>query len=110
VQVQTVAPQIAETMRRYLQTVAVFQAPSSVDVAENSLRKFADWMITNAGLASVISGRRDDIEDFKVWLANKPRPQGGKISPETQRQRHDCLQTINQMNQTRHPIRTGGIS
>jgi hypothetical protein len=30
--------------------------------------------------------RRNDIEDCKVWLANKPHSLGGTISPETHRQ------------------------
>jgi site-specific recombinase XerD len=58
-----------------------------VDVAENSLRQFARWMSTDAGLDSVAAVRRDDIEDFKVWPANKPHRRGGTISPETHRQR-----------------------
>jgi site-specific recombinase XerD len=87
-QIQAHAPQIAATMQRYLHRLAAFQAPKSVDVAENSLRQFARWMITDAGLDSVAAVRRDDIEDFTVWLANKPHPQrGGTISPETHRQR-----------------------
>jgi site-specific recombinase XerD len=86
-QIQAAAPQIAATMQRYLQRLAAFQAASSVDVAENSLRQFAAWMITGPGLDSVAAVRRDDIEDFKVWLANKPHPRGGTISPETHRQR-----------------------
>ena len=73
-QIQAQAPQIAATMRHYLQRLAAFQAPSSVDVAENSLRQFARWMITDAGLDSVAAVRRDDIEDFKVWLAEQAAP------------------------------------
>jgi site-specific recombinase XerD len=86
-EIHAVAPQIAATMQRYLQRLAAFQAPTSVDVAENSLRQFARWMITDAGLDSVAAVRRDGIEDFKVWLARKPHPRGGTISPETHRQR-----------------------
>lgn len=86
-QIQAQAPQIAATLQHYLQRLAAFQAPKSVDVAENSLRQFARWMITDAGLDSVAAVRRDDIEDFKVWLANKPHPRGGTISAETHRQR-----------------------
>lgn len=86
-QIQTQAPQIAATLQHYLRRLAAFQAPKSVDVAENSLRQFARWMITDAGLDSIASVRRDDIEDFKVWLANKPHPRGGTISAETHRQR-----------------------
>jgi site-specific recombinase XerD len=86
-QIQAAAPQIAATMQQYLQRLAAFQAPKSVDVAENALRQFARWMIADADLDSVAVVRRDDIEDFKVWLANKPHPRGGTISPETHRQR-----------------------
>ena len=73
-------------MQRYLQRLAAFQAPTSVDAAENTLRIFAGWML-GAGLDSVAAVRREQIEDFKVWLASKPHPRGGTISPETHRQR-----------------------
>ncbi len=86
-QIHAVAPQVAVTMQRYLQRLAAFQAPASVDVAENALRQFARWMLTDTDLHEVAAVRRDDIEDFKVWLANKPHPRGGTISPETHRQR-----------------------
>ena len=85
-QIQSVSPQVMATMQRYLQRLAAFQAPASVDVAELSLRQFAQWMLSD-GLHSVAAVRRDEIEDFKVWLANKPHPGGGTISPETHRQR-----------------------
>ena len=81
------APQVVVTIQRYLQRLAAFQAPKSVDVAENSLRQFAWWLVADAGLDTIAAVRRDDIEDFKVWLANKPHPRGGTISPETHRQR-----------------------
>lgn len=86
-QLQAAAPQVVGTIQRYLQRLAAFQAPTSVDVAENSLRQFAQWLTSDAGLDSIAAVRRDDIEDFKLWLANKPHPRGGTISPETQRQR-----------------------
>ena len=86
-QIHAVAPQVAVTLQRYLQRLAAFQAPASVDVAENALRQFARWMLTDTDLHEVAAVRRDDIEDFKVWLANKPHPRGGTISPETHRQR-----------------------
>jgi site-specific recombinase XerD len=86
-QLQAAAPQVVATMQRYLRRLVAFQAPRSVDVAENSLRQFAWWLITEAGLDRVGSVRRDDIENFKVWLAARPRPRGGTITPETHRQR-----------------------
>jgi len=86
-QIRAVAPQAAETIGRYLQRLAAFLAPGSVDAAENALRQFARWMITDAGLDSIAAVRRDDIEDYKVWLAAQPRAAGQVITAETHRQR-----------------------
>jgi hypothetical protein len=86
-QIRAVAPQAAETISRYLQRLAAFLAPGSVDAAENALRQFARWMITDAGLDSIAAVRRDDIEDYKVWLAARPRAGGQVITAETHRQR-----------------------
>ena len=44
-------------------------------------------MITDAGLDSIGAVRRDDIEDYKVWLAARPRAGGQVIAAETHRQR-----------------------
>jgi len=86
-QIRAVAPQAAETIGRYLQRLAAFLAPGSVDAAENALRQFARWMITDAGLDSIAAVRRDDIEDYKVWLAARPRAGGQVITAGTHRQR-----------------------
>ena len=50
-------------------------------------------MITEAGLTAVGDIRRDDIEDYKVWLAARPRAGGRTITTKTQRQR---LRTVRQ--------------
>ena len=86
-QIRAAAPQAAETIGRYLQRLAAFLAPGSVDAAENALRQFARWMITDAGLEAIAAVRRDDIEDYKVWLAARPRAGGQVITAETHRQR-----------------------
>ena len=86
-QIRAVAPQAAETIGRYLQRLAAFLAPASVNAAENALRQFARWMITDAGLEAIAAVRRDDIEDYKVWLAAHPRAGGQTITAETHRQR-----------------------
>jgi site-specific recombinase XerD len=86
-QIEAAAPQLAATIRRYLQRLGAFLAPDSVRVAENALRQFAAWMITDAGITAVTDVRRDDIEDYKVWLAARPRAGGGTIKAETHRQR-----------------------
>src|SRR5262249_3186720 len=51
------------------------------------------WMITEAGLAAVGDVGRDDIEDYKVWLAAQPRGGGQTITAETHRQR---MRTVRQ--------------
>jgi site-specific recombinase XerD len=92
-QIAAAAPQVAATVQRYLQRLAVFLAPASVDAAENALRQLARWMITETRLAAVGDIRRDDVEDYKVWLAAHPRAGGRTITAETHRQR---MRTVRQ--------------
>ena len=73
--------------------VQVIMAPGSVAAAENALRQFARWLTADAGLDSIAAVRRDDIEDYKVWLAIQPRGRGQAITAETHRQR---MRTIRQ--------------
>ena len=93
VQIGAAAPRVAAVMRRYLRQLAMFLAPRSVDAADSALRQLARWMITEAGLAAVGDIRRDDIEDYKVWLAAQPRGGGRAITKETHRQR---MRTVRQ--------------
>jgi len=86
-QLGAAAPQAAAVMHRYLRQLGTFLAPGSVDAAENALRQLARWMITEAGLAAVSDIRRDDIEDYKVWLAAQLKTGGKTITAETCRQR-----------------------
>jgi len=92
-QIQAAAPQAAATIQRYLQRLAAFLAPRSVTAAENALRQFARWLTADAGLEAIAAVRRDDIEDYKVWLAVQPRGGGQAITAETHRQR---MRTIRQ--------------
>jgi site-specific recombinase XerD len=92
-QIRAAAPQIATVIERYLQRLGAFLAPASVAAAENALRQLARWMITDAGLDSIAAVRRDDIEDYKVWLAAQPRAGGTTITAETHRQR---MRTVRQ--------------
>jgi hypothetical protein len=45
-QIRAAAPQVTATIQRYLQRLGAFLAPGSVSAAENALRQFARWMIT----------------------------------------------------------------
>jgi site-specific recombinase XerD len=91
-EIAAAAPRAAATMRRYLRQLGTFLAPRSVDAADGALRQFARWMLDDAGITAVAGIRRDDIEDYKVWLAGRPG-HGGSLSAETRRQR---LRTIRQ--------------
>jgi len=91
-QIQVTAPRVAAMMRRYLRQLGAFLAPRSVDAADSALRQFARWMLTDTGITAVGDIRRDDIEDYKVWLAGQPGVHG-QVSAETRRQR---LRTVRQ--------------
>ena len=92
-QLQAAAPRVAAVMHRYLRQLGTFLAPRSVDAADGTLRQLARWMITEAGLAAVGDVGRDNIEDYKVWLAARPRGGGRTITAETHRQR---MRTVRQ--------------
>ncbi len=93
-EIEAAAPQVAATMRRYLGQLATFLAPRSVDVADNSLRQLGGWLITHTDIDTVAGIRRDDIEDFKVWLAGRPGVGGKKLSGNTHRQRLRMLRAF----------------
>ncbi len=85
------APKLAATMRRYLAQAATFLAPLSVDVADNTLRQFTRWVLACTDIRAVAEVGRDDIEDYKVWLADRPGLHGARLSKNTQRQRLHML-------------------
>jgi site-specific recombinase XerD len=91
--IDAAAPRVAAVMHRYLRQLGTFLAPRSVDAADSALRQLARWMISEAGLAAVGDIGRDDIEDYKVWLAAQPRGGGQTITKETHRQR---MRTVRQ--------------
>ena len=90
-QIAPAAPQLAATMRRYLGQLGTFLAPASVAAADSVLRQFTCWLLAATSVTAVASISRDDIEDYKVWLAARPGHGGGRLSASTCRQR---LQTL----------------
>jgi hypothetical protein len=64
-QVRAEAPQVAAAIQRYLQRLGAFLAPGSVAAADNALRQFARWMITDAGLEMDIP----HVVSGEEWLA-----------------------------------------
>jgi Phage integrase, N-terminal SAM-like domain len=87
------APVMATTMRRYLGQVATFLAPSSVLVADNVLRQFANWLLADTTVRVVGDVRRAHIEDFKLYLVTRRGMKGG-LSTNTQRQRLRMLRVF----------------
>jgi site-specific recombinase XerD len=76
-----------------LRQLGTFLAPRSAGAAESALRQFARWMVTQTQITAIARIGRDDIEDYKVWLAAKRLSAGQVISAETRRQR---MRTVRQ--------------
>jgi integrase len=93
-QIAADAPQMAATLGRYLSQAATFLAPTSVDVADLTLRQLAFWLLDHTELRRVGEVRRSTIEDFKLWLVAQPGVNGGGLSTNTQRQRLRMLRVF----------------
>jgi integrase len=88
------APQLADTVTRYLSQAATFLAPNSVDVADLVLRNLACWLLDHSDVRAVAAIGRSHIEDFKVWLTQQPGMRGDGLSQSTQRQRLRMLRVF----------------
>ena len=93
-QIAAHAPQMAATLARYLSQAATFLAPTSVEVADLTLRQLAFWLLDHTDLRAVGDVRRSDIEDFKLWLVAQPGVTGDGLSQNTQRQRLRMLRVF----------------
>jgi integrase len=92
-QIQRAAPALAGTMRRYLAQAATFLAPRSVAAADGALGQLARWLLASTSIESVAGIRRNDIEDFKVWLAGQDGI-SGTLSANTYGQRLRMLRVF----------------
>jgi integrase len=92
-QTEHAAPELAVTMRRYLAQAATFLAPRSVAAANGALRQLARWILASTSIESVTGIRRDDIEDFKVWLSAQDGT-NGSLSASTYGQRLRMLRVF----------------
>ena len=89
------APQLALTAWRYLDQVALSMRPSSVDVADNTLRTFARYLVRyDPGVGGFADVEREHIEDFKAWFARTPTVTGKPPARNTIRQRHGMLRNF----------------
>ena len=86
------APQMAATMRAYLDQLAVSARPATVASANKTLRLFAG-RVSDADPACrcVATIGRSHIEDYKVWLAARPGTKAATLSASTIR---NCLGTL----------------
>ena len=86
------APEMARTMRAYLDQLGVSARPATVVGADKVLRLFAGRVINaDPGCSCVAAIGRAHIEDYKAWLAARPGSKGTRLSPNTIRQ---CLGTL----------------
>ena len=86
-EIALLAPKLAATMGRYLAQAATFLAPLSVESADNALRLLARWLLDATDVHTIAEISRDDIEDFKVALAQRRGIKGQALAANTQRQR-----------------------
>jgi site-specific recombinase XerD len=88
------APWMAATMGRYLDQLATILASTSVDVADNTLRQLARWLIAHTTVRTVADVRRAHLEDYKLWLASQGGRSGKPLATNTRRQRLQVLRTF----------------
>ena len=60
-EIAAAAPQLAQTMRCYLDQAATFLASASVDSADGALRIFAKWLLANTSVVAVADVSRDAV-------------------------------------------------
>ncbi len=76
-QIITELPQVATTMRAYLDQIAVVLRPGSVRNTDQCLRCFATYLLLHhPEVASVRDIKRAHVEGYKPWLASRPGRSG----------------------------------
>ena len=79
-------------MSRYLTQISTFLAPNSVLAADLSFRTLTWFLAEQApGVRSVSGLDRNVMEDFAVWLAERPGQKTGRLSVSSRRQRIGML-------------------
>jgi site-specific recombinase XerD len=111
------APRLASTMGRYLDQIATVLAATSVDVADNTLRQLARFLLEATDVRAVTDVRRGHLEAFKTWLAAQPGTTGAPLAANTRRQRLQVLRMFFERiiewdwpdTPARNPVLTGDI-
>jgi site-specific recombinase XerD len=87
-EIRAVAPVLADTMTRYIEQVGLSLRPGTTLRHEAVTREFARFVLDrddNVGAAADV--KRRHVEDYKVWLAQRPAARGGKLHRHTIRER-----------------------
>jgi site-specific recombinase XerD len=83
-QLEVAKPQVAATMRRYLEQIACVLRPGSVGGADLALRSFAAFLVEHAPrVIRVAEVTRRHVEDYKPWLAARPGQNKPRVTTAT---------------------------
>jgi len=89
------APRLALTAWAYLDQLAISMRPATVDVADNTLRCFAGFLVDAfPGVAGFADVRRPHVEAFKLFFAAHLTVKGVPPARNTIRQRFGMLRTF----------------
>jgi integrase len=83
-EIRSVAPMLAETMTRYLEQVGLSLRPGTVRRHEAITREFARFVLESDATVTCASDIvRHHVEEYKIWLADRPSAQGGNLHRHT---------------------------
>jgi site-specific recombinase XerD len=83
-ELEAAAPQMVETMGRYLEQIGCILRPRSVSNTDMALRAFAGFLVETAPeVLSVAQVTRRHIEDYKPWLAARPGQNKARVTTAT---------------------------
>ena len=89
------APLLAVTAWRYLDQLAVSMRPATVDVADNTLRCFAGFLVAeHPDLVGFVDVRRAHVEGFKLFFVARLTAAGKLPARNTIRQRFGMLRSF----------------
>ena len=94
-EIATRAPQMAFTMNRFLEQLAVSARPNTVDAYSLVLRFFAGRVTAaDPACVRVATIERRHLEDYKRWLADRPGKKTPKLTTTTIRHNLGLLRTF----------------
>lgn len=91
-EVSRTAPQLSATCGRYLEQIGLSLRPGTVKRIEGQLREFACFLVQrDPEVHGAHDVTRRHIEEFKLWLSERPHQRGGRLHRHTI---GDCLGTL----------------